>query len=266
MVIDGKSKTLTGSHIPALDGLRGIAAFMVFCAHAGVLPWKYGAFGVSVFFVLSGFLITWLLLRENDRTGDVSLKAFYMRRTLRIFPAFYVFWIFCVVVTELRGVKIPWPEAFSSLAYFGDYYGALRKVLYPHQVAIMGITWSLGVEEKFYLLWPWLFVKYRDNRPLLIKIAMAGISCVWIYRIVVWSFLSPPDDYLRYAFESRWDNLMYGCLLALLIKENRISLKTRWWTPVPLMMGLVFSVYLEGRIGSSYQYLFGMSFDAALMA
>ena len=83
---------IRGQHIPALDAVRGIAALLVVITHMGLLPRQFGALGVAIFFVLSGFLITWLLLRENDQAGDVSLRNFYVRRTLRIFPAFYVFW------------------------------------------------------------------------------------------------------------------------------------------------------------------------------
>ena len=94
---------IQGQHIPALDAVRGIAALMVVFTHMGLLPRQFGALGVAIFFVLSGFLITWLLLRENDQAGDVSLRNFYVRRTLRIFPAFYVFWAVSICATLLRG-------------------------------------------------------------------------------------------------------------------------------------------------------------------
>src|ERR1035438_9210790 len=98
------AQRLSKSHIPALDGIRGISAFLVFAAHAGLLPRQSGALGVAVFFVLSGFLITWLLLRENDSSGTVGLKAFYIRRSLRIFPAFYVFWFSCLGAAWITGI------------------------------------------------------------------------------------------------------------------------------------------------------------------
>src|SRR5919198_4263970 len=83
---------LAQSHLPSLDGLRALAVFMVLLYHLQV-PGVSGGAGVLIFFVLSGFLITWLLLKEEERFGKISLKLFYARRTLRIMPAFYVYWI-----------------------------------------------------------------------------------------------------------------------------------------------------------------------------
>src|SRR5260370_37330524 len=95
---------------------------------------------VAIFFVLSGFLITWLLVRESDTTGQISLRDFDLRRVLRIFPAFHVFWVVCIGAALLTGIQIPRGEAWSSFFYVGDYYEALKHA--PD--GIMGITWSLG--------------------------------------------------------------------------------------------------------------------------
>src|SRR5262249_34331446 len=94
------SKISKGSNISALDAVRGVAALSVVIAHT-LGPRQLGSMAVAVFFVLSGFLITWLLVRESETTGKISLRDFYIRRTLRIFPAFYVFWIVCVVAAAL---------------------------------------------------------------------------------------------------------------------------------------------------------------------
>src|SRR4029450_9761341 len=83
---------LDGSHIPALDGLRAVAVLLVIFSHFG-FAFVPAIQGVMVFFVLSGFLITWLLLKEHDRRGTISLLSFYKHRTLRIFPAFYAYWL-----------------------------------------------------------------------------------------------------------------------------------------------------------------------------
>src|SRR5262245_59541267 len=92
--------------IPALHGIRAIAVFLVIFYHAGLRSVP-GAHGVLMFFVLSGFLITWLLLRENEKTGGVSLPGFYRRRVLRIFPAFYFYWVVLVLLL-LPHQKVPW--------------------------------------------------------------------------------------------------------------------------------------------------------------
>src|ERR1700730_4751565 len=135
---------ISGSHIPALDGGRGLSAFLVVFAHLGFLPRQAGSLGVAIFFVLSGFLITWLMLAEAEKTGTVSLRKFYVRRTLRIFPAFYVFWIVSLAVAYLQHQPIYWPEAWASFFYLGDYFAAVSPVYKAGTVAtLFGVTWSL---------------------------------------------------------------------------------------------------------------------------
>src|SRR5207249_9128221 len=111
--------------IPALDGIRAIAVFLVLFYHLGnerALPFFPGPLGVLGFFVLSGFLITWLLLKEQDKIGSISLKGFYRRRALRIFPAFYVF---CIVAVASRFLahpgNFPWSQAWSAFFYVSNY-------------------------------------------------------------------------------------------------------------------------------------------------
>jgi peptidoglycan/LPS O-acetylase OafA/YrhL len=262
---------LSRSHIPALDGIRGISALLVFCAHAGLLPRQYGALGVAIFFVLSGFLITWLLLKEDAVTGTVSLKGFYIRRTLRIFPAFYVFWFFCVAAALLTGAAINRAEVISSFFYVGDYYNGLKQLLPEGPKSIMGMTWSLGVEEKFYLIWPWVFVRYRNDLSKLLRLVAGAICLVWIYRICICLLGITPVDYLRYAFESRVDNIMYGCLLAIIVRTGRFQKPLSWLTNAPLLPiflvgGLAGSVWLEESAGPTFHYLGGMAIDAVLIA
>src|SRR5437868_5628877 len=98
------SRGLSRRQIPALDGLRAIAAYLVVFFHFG-LPWVPGGLGVLAFFVLSGFLITWLLLAEAEQYGEVSLRLFWTRRALRIFPAFYVFAIGCLSIVAVLGKR-----------------------------------------------------------------------------------------------------------------------------------------------------------------
>jgi peptidoglycan/LPS O-acetylase OafA/YrhL len=259
---------ISSGHIPALDALRGISAFMVVFAHLGLLPVQAGALGVAIFFVISGFLITWLLLLENQRHASVSLSAFYIRRTLRIFPAFYVSWIVCVLGAWLSRTPFSWAEVGASFIYMGDYYNALRTG--AGVAGIMGITWSLGIEEKFYLLWPWIFHRYRNNYRTLLRVVATCLFCTWVYRLAVWLLLSPPRDYLRYAFESRLDNIAYGCLAALLLKAGYIDgllcrLTSAWHNPL-LTMGLLASSFaIEILAGDNYHYTLAMSLDAILI-
>jgi len=146
---DGLVNGLKQSHLPSLDGLRAIAALLVVFMHAG-LSWCPGGLGVLAFFVLSGFLITWLLLKEEERFGRISMKLFYIRRSLRIFPAFYVYWLLLIGSLLFFQKRILWGQALSSFFYVNNYYQAILgdpNTGFSH-------TWSLGIEEQFYLLWP----------------------------------------------------------------------------------------------------------------
>jgi len=109
-----------------------------------------GDLGVSAFFVLSGFLITWLLLKEDSRMGEVSLTRFYTRRVLRIFPAYYTFLGLSFVIDHLR--HDTWSPALrnSAILYVVNYFNALHG----HPNTSIAHAWSLAVEEQFYLFWP----------------------------------------------------------------------------------------------------------------
>ena len=255
-----------GSHIPALDALRGIAACTVVFGHTLGYP-QLGSMAVSVFFVLSGFLITWLLLRESELTNRVSLRNFYLRRMLRIFPAFYVFWIVCTVAAYFRYVPLQWGEQLSSFFYMGDYYSALTPAaVHP----MMGITWSLGVEEKFYLLWPVAFALwFRDPRKLL-RFTLLFIAGIWMYRVVASLWLPLPQNYLHYAFESRLDTILYGCALALAFKLGKIEPLLRAVDrvkvlPFLLVAALVQLALLEDRVSSRVFSIFGFSLTSMLV-
>src|SRR5437867_7415366 len=116
---------LGGSRLPALDGLRAVAVFVVMAYHFGIAAVP-GDLGVSAFFVLSGFLITWLLLKEHRATGGMSLRQFYTRRVLRIFPAYYAFIALTYAGDHVRGQAWPPGLAPSALVYLVNYFNALN--------------------------------------------------------------------------------------------------------------------------------------------
>lgn len=191
---------------------------LVIVYHGGFgLKYVPGGYGVTVFFVLSGFLITWLLLKERARTGDVSLRGFYVRRTLRIVPAFWAYWMFCVLYVWSRHRPIPWANAFSALFYVSNYYNAL----YGDPNTGFSHTWSLSTEEQFYLLWPaaFLLLTARARKPVVWL--LGAIAAVWIYRVILIFGLGASNSYLYAAFETRCDALLVGCLLAFVLYEGR---------------------------------------------
>ncbi len=145
---------MTTHRRPELDGLRGVAVLMVMVEHfadmdRAVLPPGLGDLGVVVFFALSGYLITSILVREHERTGRLNLRAFYIRRARRLFPALYVMLGVATVILVSRGDGRHIPEAIGApLLYVGNYVSAFPTA---H-------TWSLAFEEQFYIVWPALLV------------------------------------------------------------------------------------------------------------
>ena len=210
---------------PALDGMRAIAVLAVILYHVGVLAGGY--LGVDVFFVLSGFLITsWLIGEWDARGGRVSLRDFYARRVLRLFPA-----LGCVIVAALvfagslavtggPGERsyalvtvhaVPWVLAFA-----GNWVRAFGSPPLTHSLGALGHTWSLAVEEQFYLLWPLLFVLLMRRRISRDRLALAvGLLAIaeMIYRDWL-AGLAASQDRIYYATDTHSDGLLIGCALA----------------------------------------------------
>lgn len=202
--------------IPALDGCRALAVLAVVLHHLDIGS-RLGPYGVMTFFVLSGFLITWLLLQELQRSSTISLRSFYLRRTLRIFPAFYAFWVVDVVLSVVYLHRADWAQFMATFFYLNNYYIAIVNP--PHMA--MQHLWSLGVEEQFYLLWPWFFLKSKDDLPKLTWLVTGIIGFVWLYRIVLHLGFGVGEHWLYHAFDTRMDHLAIGCLMALLLYLRR---------------------------------------------
>ena len=192
---------------PALDGLRGVAVALVVVFHAALGPGVNGYIGVDVFFALSGFLITALLLREHDRAGRVNLGHFYLRRVLRLYPALVLVCLgamaIAVVAHKLGEVG---PAALAALAYVTNWW-----VYTGHPATLLEHTWTLAIEEHYYLLWPAILVAGLSRRRLLRVAAGLAILLVVVLLTVRW----PGDlDAVRGSY-LRGAPIAWGSLLAL---------------------------------------------------
>jgi peptidoglycan/LPS O-acetylase OafA/YrhL len=214
--------------ISGLDAARALAVILVLIDHFRFFERFFGAahpgtgsLGVMIFFVLSGFLITSMLLKEYRQTGNISLANFYRRRAYRIFPNFYCCWILTTVVCYL-GRDFHWKHAALSFFYLMDYGRALA----PENVQPwmhMGVSWSLAVEEKFYLLWPLLLLALL-KRPNVIRILVSIILGQWVYRAVLIMHFHVRQSYVYNTFDMRADALLVGCLLAMMVENDRVRL------------------------------------------
>ncbi len=166
-----------------------------------------------MFFVLSGFLITGLLLREHDKFGKISLKAFYMRRTLRIFPAFYLFLAVVAGLAAAGWIEVSGQQFIGAATYTWNYLGTWYREGSAEGSWFLGHLWTLSLEEQFYLVWPGLIVFAGWKRArwtcLIVPLVMPAVR-------IAWYFLFPEQrGYLGMMFHTAIDSIMVGCAFAL---------------------------------------------------
>lgn len=224
-------------HRPGLDGLRGIAIGLVLVQHSQIPDmWIAGEVGVCLFFVLSGFLITEQLVAEHRGDGRISLRGFYARRVRRLGPAFAL----ALVGAGLLAVALP----TVSVVTFGDVGWALSYVGNWHLVAdpspgSMGIlagTWSLAVEEQFYLLWPLVVIWAMRRGPSWLGwIAGAGIVASLVARFAL------ADDSIRvyYGTDTNASALLTGALAAVLVHRVGRGWEAPAWVALAGLAGLL---------------------------
>ncbi|MDJ0663488.1 MAG: acyltransferase [Acidimicrobiia bacterium] len=221
--MDATSRPWRLGYVPALDGLRGIAVALVLMNHTG-LPFTgtAGTVGVNVFFVLSGFLITRLLIEEKEKHGSISLRQFYMRRVLRIFPAMYVY----LAVTAVVGYIFR--EPLNQILYAGLYVSNLVRAG-GNSMPLMPHTWSLAMEEQFYLIWPVLIVvvfgaaSLAGAKSIAARIAIGGIAVSLVARFAL-GMSGASLLRLHNGPDLAAAVLLLGCLLAVWISDRAAPL------------------------------------------
>jgi peptidoglycan/LPS O-acetylase OafA/YrhL len=218
-----------------LDGLRGVAILAVLGFHVQLV--RGGNFGVDIFFVLSGFLITTLLVEEWRRRGSISLLGFYLRRGLRLLPAFLTLLIACAVYVRVFG-SAEQVAAYDREIAVAACYVANWPSLHHVGMSVLGHTWSLSVEEQFYLLWPVLLygMLRAGLRPRrLVVLVCAGILASAVLRAALFSSRPPPGLErtfliwrLYMGLDTRADALLVGCLVGLLAGWDLLP-RSRWF-------------------------------------
>ena len=255
-------------YVRSLDGVRAVAVLLVFCYHAAlVFPFfkahlQGGFLGVDVFFVLSGFLITSVLLEEFDCAGDISFKNFYARRFLRLMPAY---WLFLAAMFLFAGALFPAEIAAQTYAHGNFVYAIFyltnwERAFYGSDAAgLLGHAWSLAIEEQFYLVWAgFLFLMLRRlKRNSVVFVTASLIAATALFRAARWHGVESVD-YLYNAFDARADALLVGCFVSQLVSWKKIPasfLTSRAFVAASLISLLV-AVAIIFNLSDSYNTAF----------
>jgi len=232
---------LRGGEISGVDGFRAISIGLVLAAHYGferVIP---GGLGVTLFFFISGFLITTLLLREKYVKNSIDIKKFYIRRLLRLQPELLIFII--LKVFFIYPQKPPVEDTMAALFYYTNYH----QILWPPPDPVNGFRfvqlWSLAVEEHYYITYPILFATvYKFKKNIGTTLSIICIVSLAL-RHLYWNMGFSPD-YAYQATETRIDSIAYGCLAAFLLWHGGARLQVaiggaRSWALLAVGLGLL---------------------------
>jgi peptidoglycan/LPS O-acetylase OafA/YrhL/lysophospholipase L1-like esterase len=268
-------------YMPALDGLRALAVLAVLLYHGDVSWAEGGYFGVDAFFVLSGFLITSLLLTEWSQSGRIDLKAFWSRRARRLLPALLLVlaavalyaWLFALPI-ELRQLR---RDALSTLGYVANWNQIVSDQSYFEQFAVpspLRHAWSLGIEEQFYIVFPLLLLLVmRATRGS--RVALAGVCTVLavasIAQMVRLYDASSDPSRVYYGTDTRMHSLLIGALLAVLLSraswtssDRAVHAALRWLAPVAAVaLGFI---WLTTSELDPWQYRGGFAIAGVLVA
>ena len=232
-------------HIKGFDGLRGVSIILVLLTHLGLF-WKlprtpffqervweliHGMVGVKMFFTLSGFLITRMLLHEYNKFGNIRFGRFYLRRFLRILPPF-IFFLLAVFVLMRQGVI--W-ESYNGLLYACFYaYNFVPNVYYTGE---LGHTWTLAVEEQFYLFWPWILIYTKGKLRVIITILIILLCSIAF-------FLYPVFEIGDYSRPFRWFvpasvSVFIGSLFAILLNNHDFVMASNSRNKLILILSII---------------------------
>jgi peptidoglycan/LPS O-acetylase OafA/YrhL len=264
--------------IPSLDGLRAVALLLVLIGHAfGTIPqdaWLRKLWypfsedahrGVFIFFVISGYLITYLLKSEWDRHGKIDLLDFYRRRILRIFPAFYFYLVVIASLTAIGIIHVSNALFVAASLFLWNYCHLWIPSSNAYGTWYLGHFWSLSLEEQFYLIWPFLLSLAKPVRAS--RIAATLIIAIIPLRIITY-FVFPGDrEYVSIMLHTTADPVMFGCLAALLQGTSRYEDFMDRYCRIPLvacatMFLLIISPQLELRFHGVYACTVGWPLES----
>lgn len=258
-------------HRPELDGVRGISILLVLMLHLGFSFIRGGFLGVDIFFVLSGFLITSLLVQEANTRGSISLKKFYIRRALRLGPAVFAFMlgtgIYALMFLNHEQARLTYQGILLTLSYVSNWVFAFNESV---KVGPLGITWSLAIEEQFYLLWPLILIlllRLKVRRRMILLMMMLAIVALALHRKILMED-GARIERMYYATDTRADALLIGCLVALLLCWNVLPRSDgfRWLMNIVATLGAVTILALAVTTTSHDLFLYAGGFTVVSLS
>jgi peptidoglycan/LPS O-acetylase OafA/YrhL len=259
------SETLNKSQkIQTLDGLRGISIIAVIGFHGG---WSYfdgGGLGVDLFFVISGFLITTLLIKEKETHGSIDIRKFYWRRALRIFPAYLVFLAGYYLVVSIVFVDFK-PRVVESLIIAG-LYSTNFMIGWFNRDVLVAHTWSLSLEEQFYLLYPALIMLFPKRVSLIFSMLLLIIALIW--RCLLYLSIPVIENPYRFFYspDTRLDTIVFGCVAAILLSdrkfEDKLKLVFGRADVFLLSILIIFVCFYLSNANDWFRYTFAFSVNA----
>jgi peptidoglycan/LPS O-acetylase OafA/YrhL len=267
---------VNSERIPSLDGIRAISIAFVIVAHASatvpaslrnravnlfIFCCGRGELGVDIFFCISGFLITGLLMRERQRRGQISLHQFYLRRAFRILPAMYTYLAAIAVLSVMRIAPTSWADLAKAATFTWNYIGGKSW--------FVGHMWSLSVEEQFYLLWPLTLALFMERKALVIALSIIALSPV--IRVTQYALAPAWRGYIPIMLHTRADSLMFGCASALCFNTQKfkhlLDLFDRWRAQVVAVFVLLVVIPIfEARFRGAFMLTFGWTLEGLCIA
>ena len=212
-------------YVPALDGLRAISIILVYLSHvfyysgittATIIP---GGFGVTIFFFISGFLITRLLVAELISNSKIDLKGFYIRRLLRLYPPLLCMLIIMTSFLVIAQNIFPWKELLAALFYYENYFITFHNM--PDKLFdYYGILWSLAVEEHFYIFYPLVLILFGKKPKVLLPVIIALTILPLAFRFYATTKFAAGPFQFAYTYQlshTRYDSILFGCISALVL-------------------------------------------------
>lgn len=264
--------------IHSFDGLRGIAILLVLLDHAKNTIhskseiWNLASIfiansslGVRLFFVLSGYLITLILLKEINRGGIIDLKRFYVRRAIRLFPSLYCFIVVVFIINLIAHLNINAEQFIAAATFTWNYLGPFHNG-YLRGTWFLGHLWTLSLEEQFYLLWPLILLLLGINKSR--KLSFILILSMPIIRVGSYFLFPSVKGYLNMMLHTSIDSIMVGCLMAILtlfpVLSERIY-KLKGFSIVILLIWPLFITPILAHLIRGYLISIGLTIDAIIL-